>query len=282
MSLKKKIKNGIHSVINMTKEEKLYPIPQPTNVQQLLVGKVALITGGTGGIGFAIAEAFIEAGCKVIICGTNENKLHICVNKINRGGVLHGLVLNVLDVDSMPAKIEQAAAVFPENRIDILVNSAGVVAHSSFSNMTEKEYDSIMDINAKGTFFMSQAMSQYMIEKGIKGHILNVTSSSALRPAWTAYQMSKWAVRGFTIGLADALLPYGIIVNAIAPGPVATPMLGKQEGDSISNPEQPSGRYAVPSEIASMAVMLVSDMGNLVVGDTVYMTGGSGLIDLKH
>ncbi|MCD8118620.1 MAG: SDR family oxidoreductase [Lachnospiraceae bacterium] len=282
MGFKKKVKNGIRSVIQMTKEEKLYPVPQPTNVQQVLSGKVALITGGTGGIGFVIAEAFIQAGCKVIICGTNEDKLDSCVEKINREEVLLGLVLNVLDVDSMPAKIEQAAAMFHEKRIDILVNSAGVVAHSSCLNMTEKEYDTIMDINAKGTFFMSQAMSRYMIEKGIKGHILNVTSSSALRPAWTAYQMSKWAVRGFTIGLADVLLPYGIIVNAIAPGPVATGMLGKQEGDSIASPMQPSGRYAVPSEIASMATFLVSDMGNLVVGDTVYMTGGSGVIDLKH
>ena len=280
MGLKKKLKCAIRSVIQMTKEEKLYPILQPTNVQQLLVGKVALITGGTGGIGFAIAKAFVEAGCKVIICGTNENKLRTKVDKIKQGA--QGLVLNVLDVDSLPAKIEQAIAMFPENRIDILVNSAGVTAHSSFLNMTEKEYESIMDINAKGTFFMSQAVGRYMIEKSIKGHILNITSSSALRPAWTAYEMSKWAVKGFTLGLADALLPYGIIVNAIAPGPVTTPMLGKWEGDSISNPEQPLGRYAVPSEIASMATFLASDMGNLVVGDTVYMTGGSGIIDLKH
>ena len=81
--------------------------------------------------------------------------------------------------------------------------------HISFLNMTEKEYESIMDINAKGTFFMSQAVGRYMIEKSIKGHILNITSSSALRPAWTAYEMSKWAVKGFTLGLADALLPYG-------------------------------------------------------------------------
>ncbi|MCC8015492.1 MAG: SDR family oxidoreductase [Eubacterium sp.] len=281
MSFKSKMKKWIHSVILMTKEEKLYPVPQLTNSQQLLSGKVALITGGTGGIGFAIAEAFVKAGCKVIICGTNENKLKACTEKFSQN-VLRGMVLNVLDVDLMPSKIEQAAAMFPENKIDILVNSAGVLAHSIFSDMTEKEYDSIMNINAKGTFFMSQAVSQHMIKKGIRGHILNITSSSAVRPAWTAYQMSKWAVRGFTIGLADILLPYGIVVNALAPGPVATSMLGKKNGDSISHPEQPSGRYAVASELASMAIFLVSDMGNLVVGDTVYMTGGSGLIDLKH
>lgn len=191
-------------------------------------------------------------------------------------------MLNVLDIKSMPDKVRCAAEKFPENRIDILVNSAGLNGHSNFENMTEDEFDSIMDVNAKGTYFMSQAVSQLMIEKKTKGHILNVASSSALRPASTPYCMSKWAVRGLTLGLADVLLPYGIVVNAIAPGPVATPMLGKQEGDAIDNPAIVSGRYAMPSEIASLAVFMVSDMGNLIVGDTYFMTGGSGLITLHH
>ena len=183
----------------------------------------------------------------------------------------------------MPEKVKTAAAMFPENRIDILVNSAGVVSHSDFLDMSEQEYDSIMDINAKGTFFMSQATAKYMIENRIKGHILNVTSSSALRPAWTPYQMSKWAVRGLTLGAADKLLPYGIVVNAIAPGPTATPMLGKNEGDDeIYNAICPSGRFAMPSEIAALATFMVSDMGDMIVGDTFYMTGGSGVITLHR
>lgn len=191
-------------------------------------------------------------------------------------------MIDVRDVNSMPEKVCAAASLFSENRIDILVNSAGVVAHSDFMHMGEDEYEKIMDINAKGTFFMSQAVSQFMIEKNIKGHILNVTSSSALRPAWTPYQMSKWAVRGLTLGMADVLLPHGIIVNAIAPGPTATPMLRKNEGDSIYNASNPSGRYAMPSEIASLAVFMVSDMGDMIVGDTFYMTGGSGTISLHN
>lgn len=194
--------------------------------------------------------------------------------------MLSYIVIDVTDVRSMPEKIKTAAALFPENRIDILVNSAGVVAHSDFLGMQESEYDSIMDINAKGTFFMSQAVAKYMIENRIKGHILNVTSSSALRPAWTPYQMSKWAVRGLTLGTADKLLPYGIVVNAIAPGPTATPMLGKNEGDTIYHPNTPAKRYAMPSEIAALATFMVSDMGNMIVGDTFYMTGGSGTITL--
>ena len=94
--------------------------------------------------------------------------------------------------------------------------------------------------------------------------------------------MSKWTIRGFTKGLADILIPYGIIVNAIAPGPTATPMLGMNSEDDLDLQNNPSKRYATPEEIANLAVMLISDMGNLVVGDTLYATGGSGVITLHN
>lgn len=275
-----RLKKIVKSVVMLFKEEKKIPIPAPVNAPELLKGKVALITGGSGGIGLAMAENFIRSGAKVIIAGTNEAKLKALCQKINAGVALSHIVVDVTDVRSMPEKIKTAAAMFQENRIDILVNSAGVVAHSDFLDMSESEYDSIMDINAKGTFFMSQAVAKYMIENQIKGHILNVTSSSALRPAWTPYQMSKWAVRGLTLGMADKLLPYGIVVNAIAPGPTATPMLDKNEGDSIYNALCPAERFAMPSEIAALATFMVSDMGDMIVGDTFYMTGGSGTITL--
>ena len=278
MGVKTKIKN----IIRFLKAKEMVPICQPIDGQCLLEGKTALITGGSGGIGFAVAKAFLQQGCEVIIAGTNEQKLSRYCEKLSGGGKAHYIVIDVTDVNTMPEKVRLAADMSSTGRIDILVNSAGLVSHSDFYHMTENEYDSIMDVNAKGTYFMSQAVGKLMIEKKTKGHILNVTSSSALRPAWTPYQMSKWAVRGLTLGLADALLPYGIVVNAIAPGPVATPMLGKFEGDSIYNETSPSGRYAMPEEIALLAVFMVSDMGDLIVGDTFYMTGGSGTITLHH
>ena len=277
MSLKNKIKNLIY----MCKEEKLIPIPKVVDGKKILDGKVALITGGSSGIGFSMAEEFCQAGAKVIIAGTNEDKLIECISKIKSKEVRY-LVINVLDVKTMPEKVVEAAHLFPENRIDILVNSAGITNKSSFFDMSEEEYEEIMNINSKGTFFMSQAVGKYMIEKKIKGHILNVTSSSALRPAWTPYQISKWAVKGLTLGLADLLSPYGIVVNAIAPGPTATPMLGKNDGDSIYYPENPSKRYAMPSEIAQLATFMVSDLGNMIIGDTFYITGGSGNLTLHH
>lgn len=268
-------------MIRFFKAKEMVPIYQPINGQHLLKGKTALITGGSGGIGFAVAKAFLQQDCEVIIAGTNEKKLSQYCEKLS-GGRARYLIIDVTDVDSMPEKVRLVADMSSTGKIDILVNSAGLVSHSDFYHISEKEYDSIMNVNAKGTYFMSQTVAKMMIEKKIKGHILNVTSSSALRPAWTPYQMSKWAVRGLTLGLADALLPYGIVVNAIAPGPVATPMLGKFEGDSIYNETSPLGRYAMPEEIAQLAVFMVSDMGNLIVGDTFYMTGGSGTITLHN
>lgn len=285
-----KLKARIKTLIRMiTKTEKI-PVPAPVNAQKVLEGKVALIVGGTGGIGMAVAKAFVDSGAKVILAGTNEKKLTDCVEKLKEQvtGVesidtqLKALQLNMLDVAVMPDKVEEASGLFTEKRIDILVNCAGVNDVDDFAHVKEADYDRVMDINVKGTFFMCQAVSNYMIEHKIKGHILNVSSSSALRPAWTPYPISKWAIRGFTMGLADTLLPHGIIVNAIAPGPTATAMLDRQSDGDIRMDSNPSGRMAVPSEIANLAVFMVSDMGNMIVGDTFYMTGGSGTISMHH
>ena len=266
---------GLSSAV---RKKEVVAIPKLTDQGHLLEGKIALITGGNSGIGYAIAEAFIACGAKVVIAGTNENKLQSACSQLGKQS--RYIKLDVTNVSEMDQHIKNAFETFEEGRIDILVNSAGVTNHSDFQHMTEEEYDSIMDINAKGTFFVSQVVSKYMIEQGIRGHILNVSSSSALRPAWTPYQMSKWAVRGFTIGLADTLLPYGIVVNAIAPGPVATPMLGRDD-TNLQFEKHPCKRLASPSEIANLAVLMVSDMGNLIVGDTFYITGGSGIITNK-
>ena len=279
MGIKHYIGSKIREFINLTRAKKLIPIPEPVNTNKLLDGKIALITGGSGGIGMGIAKAFINSGAKVIIAGTNEQKLKKCLSNLPEGERMY-LLLNVLDVQAMPEKVKEAANLFPENRIDILVNCAGIVSYSRVEKVTEEEYDAVMDINAKGTYFMSQAVSKFMIEHKIKGHILNVSSASSLRPAWGPYQISKWAVRGLTLGLADSLLPHGIIVNAIAPGPVAIPRLGKNEGDEIYLGGNPSERFAMPSEIANLAVFMVSSMGNLIVGDTFYISGGCGTISL--
>lgn len=117
-----------------------------------------------------------------------------------------------------------------------------------------------------------------MVENKIKGNILNITSSSSLRPAISPYIISKWGERSLTLGMAKKYLPYGIIVNGLAPGSTLTPMLNKAEDNDLYLDYSPSKRYAAPEEIANLATVLVSKMGRMIVGDTIYATGGAGII----
>ena len=120
-----------------------------------------------------------------------------------------------------------------------------------------------------------------LLVKNVKGNILNIASSSSLRPAVSAYTLSKWGIRGLTEGLAKMFVRNGIVVNGLAPGPTATPMLGKSDYSDIKLPSSPIGRYALPEEIAAMAVFLCGPMGRTIVGDIVYMTGGAGIIEIN-
>ena len=147
-------------------------------------------------------------------------------------------------------------------------------------NATEHDFDRVLDTNLKGVFFLSQIFSKYLIKNHIPGNILNIASSSSLRPAVSAYTLSKWGIRGLTMGLAKSLAKYGITVNGIAPGQTATPMLHAPK-DNLSNNTCPLGRWILPEEIANGALFLVSDLGRAVVGDILYMTGGSALLSFE-
>ncbi len=275
--MKKTIKK-ILKVLALLRQKKIMPILTPVDKKHILEGKVALITGGSGGIGLAMAESFIKSGCKVVIAGTKEEKLNQIKQDFNCES-LKTIVINVTDVKTLPRKIEDAASFF--GKIDILVNSAGAHHTHEFEDMTEDEYDCIMDTNVKGTFFMCQSVINYMKKNKIHGHILNVSSSSALRPAEGPYHMSKWAITGLTKGMAKLYYKDGIIVNAIAPGQTATPMLDVNKNEDISNSYAYAGRYIMPEEIATLATLMVSDLGNMIVGDTFYMTGGSGVVTFE-
>lgn len=275
----KKIKNIICKIIYILKKKEKIPILIPVKEFETFAGKIALISGGSGGIGKEIAKKLLQGGCKVIIAGSNQENLNMTVMELGEQNIT-SLVLNIADTKSFKDKVNEAWHMFSERKIDILINCAGVNDSNSFLDVTEDIYDKIMNINAKGTYFLSQMVAKQMIKNNIHGHILNLSSSSALRPASTPYIISKWAISGMTKGMADVLLKYGIIVNAIAPGPVATNMVGKTDISEISHISSPCGRYALPSEIANLAVYMVSGYGDLIVGDTFYITGGSGTIDL--
>lgn len=280
MSFKNKLKKGIKFIVRAHHEKTYIPITQTIPSGNLLNNKIAFITGGTSGIGLSIAKELLANGCKVIICGSNQEKLDNALKVLNNNA--KGIAINISKIEGLENRINHAINIFPEQRIDILINCAGVVGTQQFGSISEAEYDRIMDTNLKGTFFVSQIICNHMIKSGIKGHVLNVSSSSALRPAKDPYQISKWAINGFTKGLADIMISHGIVVNAIAPGQTATPMLNKDNHDSIYHSDCPAGRYVTPEEIAKLATFMVSDMGNMIVGDVFYITGGSGTISLHR
>lgn len=274
-----KIKTFLRNLYKQVKPTYI-PILKVIDDKKILDGKVALITGGSGGIGFAIAKEYLEAGCKVIISGTNEEKLKKCCNELGDNSAY--LILNLFNISEIETKVNDAVKIF--GKIDILVNSAGI--HTvrqglDFLNITEKEYDDVMNLNLKGTYFVTQKVAQYMISNKIQGHILIISSQSALEPSWSPYRLSKYGIKGITSGMAQRLLEHGIIVNAIGPGPTATSMQPYKDGGSIFTELNPIERYTMPSEVAAYAKLLVSDLGNTIIGDTLYMSGGRGIIEIR-
>ena len=278
MSLLGKTKGMVKAILNSIQPKTIiHANVSKLAPNEMLKGRCALITGGTSGIGYAIAEAFIEAGAKVVITGRSQSKLDKAVEQLSHYGTCCGIVMDVTKVETIQDCFNDSVSKY--GKIDILVNNAGV-SGASIADATPEKFDAVVDTNLKGVFFLSQYAGKFMVKNGIHGNILNISSASSIRPAACAYTISKWGVRGFTQGLARTLLPYGITVNALAPGPTATPLLKKNsDADDIALPVTPSGRYALPCEIANMAVVLVSDMARLVVGDTVFMTGGAGNIN---
>lgn len=288
MGLKQYIKRGVKFILHGVPERKVYAQVSYLAPSELLKGRTALVTGGTSGIGYEVAKAYINAGARVVITGRNEEKVKKACEAIDkevpRKGNIFGIVMNNTDVKSMPSKLQDIERVLGTGHIDILVNNAGVVG-GEVKDCTEELYNTILDTNLKGTFFLSKLVARYWVDNQIEGNILMMGSSSSLRPATSAYTLTKNALYGFTKGLAKVLAPHDITVNGLAPGPTATPMtMPNGVRDEISFPN-PLGRFVMPGEIANMAVFLVSNMGRSIIGDMVFMTGGSGIVtfdDVKY
>lgn len=242
--------------------------------------RIALVTGGTSGIGLAIAERLNRAGCLVSIVGTSEERGSVALSRLGDGSYF--VQADVSTEDGAQRALSETKDYFSGRGPDILVNSAGRNGTLHFPNVTAEEWDRIININLKGLLLVSQVVAKDMIERRCRGNILNVSSVSSFRPASGPYEVSKWGVRGLTLGMADELIKYGIVVNAIAPGPTATPMMGKADGDSLSLSWNPSGRMADAREIAELAAVLVSDAGRLVVGDTLCAGGGGGVVTMHR
>lgn len=270
----KRLKKIIKKIII---RERIVPVMVTSVQNQLLKGKTGLVSGGSSGIGFGIAKKMVESGCKVIILGTNEEKLKNAASAIDA----EYLVLNILNINEIK---EQINLLTEKVNIDILINSAGIHSTEKFGEVTEAGWDAVVNTNLRGLYFLGQYVANHMKKNGIKGHILNISSASSLKPSWTPYEITKRAVDGITLGMAQKLIPFGIVVNGLAPGPTATPMLhfDKQDDINLKWSANPSGRVSTVDEIANLALFMVSDLGNGIVGDTFFMTGGSGTICIKE
>jgi NAD(P)-dependent dehydrogenase (short-subunit alcohol dehydrogenase family) len=276
------VENKLDKIFAMKRKREILPIIHEVNSCELLKGKNALISGGTGGIGLAIAEELVKSGANVVVGGTKHNKLKQSVEYLNniKADCAKYVKFDMSNSDLFDSILKDAIACF--GRIDIFVNAAGVhTENASIDKMNSDEVDRILNINLKGPYLFSIKLREYMIENRIKGHMLFISSSREFEPAWSPYGISKWGLNGMIQGLASIFVEDGIIVNGLAPGTTATGLIGYHNGESIYTEDNMLKRLALPIEIATIAKMMVSGVGDFIVGEVVRVSAGRGIIDIR-
>ncbi len=243
-----------------------------------LTEKVAIVTGGNRGIGFAIAEGLAKAGASVVIANRNAE----AGNKAADSIISDGFKATSVPVDvSLKSSVENLVTKVLEDfsRIDILVNSAGVIDRGPVENFTEAQFDYIMDINLKGLFFCCQLVGKEMIKQN-KGKIINISSnvSEVIQAGRVVYAASKAGVSHLTRGFALEWARYNIQVNTIAPGHIATDVSkAAMENEKIRNKILsgiPARRPGNPEEVANLVVYLCSQEAHYITGHIYYIDGG--------
>ena len=245
-----------------------------------LTGKVAVVVGGSRGLGRGMAEGLLDAGASVVIGSRNEAAVQKAAEEMSEktGGKCCGFALDVTSEEAMETFIQRVHEEF--GRIDILINSAGINIRKPALEYEKEDWDKVTDTQLKYVFFMNQKVAAYMIEHGIRGRIINVGSISSqigLKNI-VAYVTSKGGIRQMTKALAMEWAPYGITVNSIAPGYCFTEMtepLLSQPGVKEKYEERiPVGRLGLPEDMASTVVFFASDASSYVTGQTVFVDGG--------
>lgn len=253
-----------------------------------LKGKIAIVTGGSGGIGKAICLRFAKEGAIVVAIGRGEKLLEKMADEIQGLGLQCDYF--VADITKIyENKLMINSIIQKYGHIDILVNNAGTDIKGSIKDISEKEWDTIIDLNLKGTFLVTQAVvGQMMAQKS--GCIINMSSMAGKtgEPFSSPYCASKFGVIGFTQSVAAELGPYNINVNAVCPGPVDTPLIKKsiiqsaklnfRSFDEELNAKflslTPLGRIAKPEDVANLVCFLASDEASFITGVSIDVSGG--------
>jgi 3-oxoacyl-[acyl-carrier protein] reductase/7-alpha-hydroxysteroid dehydrogenase len=242
-----------------------------------LKDKVAIITGGSRGIGFATADKFLREGAKVIITASSQSTVGKAVEELKRlhpHGIVDGIHPNLAIWDEVRDAFRGVEEKY--GPIDILVNNAGVSERTPFTSYTQELFDRVMDLNVKGLYNTTRAVVDGMAERG-HGVILNTSSMVSLtgQPGGLAYPVSKYAVNGLTVSLARELGPKGIRVNAVAPGITETDMM-KAVPKSVIEPmiaQIPLRRLGQPEDIANAFVFLASEEASYITGVVLSVDG---------
>ncbi len=240
-----------------------------------LAGRVCLVTGGAQGIGEACCRRFAREGALVVIADMDDERGTALASELG-GLYVHCDVGDKAQVDALVAQVRDEAG-----RIDVLVNNAGIFKAADFLDLSEADFDAVLRVNLKGAFLMAQAVARAMVQDGVRGSIVHMSSVNGVMaiPSIASYNVSKGGINQLTRVMALALADHGIRVNAVAPGTIATELaaqavLTSEDARRKILSRTPMKRLGEPEEVADVVAWLASDAASYVTGEIVTVDGG--------